>query len=107
MKRIIPIAFLAALAAIAWHVGGMIPPAAWTLALGVLFGSMVGIPIALAALTANKRIRHDHYHHTPTEAPGEPQKQPLQLSARPTRYIVIANRAALPAVAPSKLEAGK
>ncbi len=104
MKHIIPIAALAALAAIAWHVGGMIPPAALTLALGVLFGSMVGIPIALIALTASKRIRHDHYHHTPTESPREPQKQPLQLPAQPTRYIVVANRAALPTVAQNKIE---
>ena len=107
MKHIIPIAFLAALAAIAWHVGGMIPPAALTLALGVLFGSMVGIPIALAALTANRRIRHDHYIHATTETPREPQEQPLQLSARPTRYTVVTDRPALPTAAQSRLEVSK
>jgi len=102
MKTIIKLVAFTALAAIAWHVGGMIPPAALTLALGVLFGLMVGIPIALAALTASKRIRHDHYHHTPTESPREPQKQPLQITA--TRYTVVANRAALPTVAQNKIE---
>ena len=100
----IKIIALSVVALIGWNIGGLVPPAALTLALGVLFGSMVGIPIALIALTANKRIRHDHYHHAATEAPREPQKQPLQLPAKPTRYIVINNRATLPTVAQSKLE---
>ena len=59
MKHIIPIAALAALAAIAWHVGGMIPPAALTLALGVLFGLMVGIPIAGALRASEWRPCHN------------------------------------------------
>ncbi len=95
---------LAALALIGWTIGGMVPPAAWTLALGVLFGSMVGIPIALAALTTNKRIRHDVYYHAATESPREPQKQAVQLTAKATHYIVIASRAALPTVAQNKIE---
>lgn len=104
MKHVTPIAALAALALIGWTIGGLVPPAALTLALGVLFGSMVGIPIALIALTANKRIRHDHYHHTPAQAPTQPQKTPVQLPTRATRYTVVANRPALPTVAQSKLE---
>ena len=107
MKHITPIAALAALALIGWTIGGLVPPAALTLALGVLFGSMVGIPIALIALTANKRIRHDHYHHAATETPREPQEQPLQLSARPTRYTVVTDRPALPTAAQSRLEVSK
>ena len=104
MKHVTPIAALAALALIGWHIGGMVPQAALTLALGVLFGSMVGIPIALIALTANKRIRHDHYHHAPTETPTQPQKQPVQLTAKPTSYIVIGDRAALPTSTHNKIE---
>ena len=104
MKRIIPIAFLAALAAIAWHVGGMIPAHTMTLFFGFLFGAFVGIPAMLIIATRAQTVRHDHYVHTPTEAPREPREQLVQLSAKPTRYIVVANRPALPTVAQSKLE---
>ena len=104
MKRIIPIAFLAALAAIAWHVGGMIPAHTMTLFFGFLFGAFVGIPAMLIIATRAQTVRHDHYVHTPTETPREPQKQPMQLPAKPTRYTVVASRPALPSVAQSKLE---
>ena len=107
MKHIIPIAALAALAAIAWHVGGMIPVRVSVLGLGAIFGTMAAIPAVLIATTRSQRVRHDHYHHAPTEAPREPQKQPLRLPAKPTRYIVIANRPALPTVTQSKLEVSK
>ena len=107
MKRIIPIAFLAALAAIAWHVGGMIPAHTMTLFFGFLFGAFVGIPAMLIIAKRAQTVRHDHYVHTPTEAPREPQKQPVQLTAKPTSYIVIGDRAALPTVAQSKLEVSK
>ncbi len=107
MKHIIPIAFLAALAAIAWHVGGMIPAHTMTVFFGFLFGAFVGIPAMLIIAKRAQTVRHDHYHHAPTEAPREPQKQPVQLPARPTRYTVIANRPALPTVTQSKLEVSK
>ena len=104
MKHIIPIAALAALAAIAWHVGGMIPAHTMTLFFGFLFGAFVGIPAMLIIATRAQTVRHDHYHHAPTQSDMEPQKQPLQLPERPTRYIVIANRPALPTVAQSRIE---
>jgi len=107
MKHIIPIAFLAALAAIAWHVGGMIPAHTMTLFFGFLFGAFVGIPAMLIIAKRAQTVRHDHYHHAPTEAPREPQKQPLRLPAKPTRYTVIASRPALPTVAQSRLEVSK
>ena len=78
-----------------------------TLFSGFLFGSFVGIPAMLIIATNGKRVRHDHYVHAPTEAPREPQKKPMQLTAKPTRYTVIANRPALPTMAQSKLEVSK
>ena len=96
-----------AVVAIAWHVGGMIPAHTMTVFFGFLFGAFVGIPAMLIIAKRAQTVRHDHYHHTPTEAPREPQKQPLRLTARPTRYTVIANRPALPTVAQSKLEVSK
>lgn len=107
MKTIIKLAGLAALAAIAWHVGGMMPVEFSALGLGAIFGTMAAIPAVLIATTRSQRVRHDHYVHTPTEAPREPQKQPLQLSARPTRYTVVASRPALPTVAQNKIEVSK
>ena len=107
MKTIIKLVAFTALAAIAWHVGGMIPAHTMTLFFGFLFGAFVGIPAMLILATSGKRVRHDHYVHAPTQAPREPQKQPMQLTAKPTRYTVIANRPALPTVAQSKLEVSK
>ena len=107
MKHIIPIAALAALAAIAWHVGGMIPVRVSALGLGAIFGTMAAIPAVLIATTRSQRVRHDHYHHAPTQAPREPQKQPMQLTARPTRYTVVASRPALPTVAQNKIEVSR
>lgn len=100
----IKIIALSVVALIGWNIGGMIPAHTMTLFSGFLFGSFVGIPAMLIIATNGKRVRHDHYVHAPTEAPREPQKQPLRLPAKPTRYIVIANRPALPTVAQSKLE---
>lgn len=107
MKTIIKLVGLAALAAIAWHVGGMMPVQFSALGLGAIFGVMAAIPAVLIATTQSQRVRHDHYHHAPTEAPREPQKQPMQLTARPTRYTVVASRPALPTVAQNKIEVSR
>ena len=103
----IKIIALSVVALIGWNIGGMIPAHTMTLFSGFLFGSFVGIPAMLIIATRAQTVRHDHYVHTPTEAPREPQKQPVQLTAKPTSYIVIGDRAALPTVAQSKLEVSK
>ena len=100
----IKIIALSAVCVVGWNIGGMIPAHTMTLFFGFLFGAFVGIPAMLIIAKRAQTVRHDHYVHTPTEAPREPQKQPMQLTAKPTRYIVIANRPALPTVAQSKLE---
>ena len=87
-----------AVVAIAWHVGGMIPAHTMTLFSGFLFGSFVGIPAMLILATNGNRVRHDHYVHAPTETSVGPREQLVQLSAKPTRYIVVADRATLPTV---------
>ena len=96
-----------AVALIGWNIGGMIPAHTMTLFFGFLFGAFVGIPAMLIIAKRAQTVRHDHYVHTPTQAPPQPQKQPMQLPAKPTRYTVIANRPALPTVAQSKLEVSK
>lgn len=84
---------LSALALISWQIGGMIPAHTMTLALGVLFGLFAGIPAALIALSADKRVRHDHYVHIRTETPVEPH-----------RCIVVGNRPVLPVNTQNRIE---
>ena len=92
---------------VGWQIGGIISIHTMTLFYGFLFGAFVGIPAMLIIATRAQTVRHDHYHHAPTQSDMEPQKQPLQLPERPTRYIVIANRPVLPTVVQNKLEVSK
>ena len=96
-----------AVVVVGWQIGGIISIHTMTLFYGFLFGAFVGIPAMLIIATRAQTVRHDHYHHAPTQSDMEPQKQPLQLSERPTRYIVIANRPVLPTVVQNKLEVSK
>ena len=93
-----------AVVVVGWHVGGMIPAHTMTVFFGFLFGAFVGIPAMLIIAKRAQTVRHDQYVHTPTEAPREPREQLVQLSAKPTRYIVVANRATLPVDTHSRLE---
>ena len=93
-----------AVVVVGWQIGGMIPAHTMTVFFGFLFGAFVGIPAMLIIAKRAQTVRHDHYVHTPTEAPREPREQLVQLSAKPTRYIVVADRAALPTVAQNKIE---
>ena len=96
-----------AVVVVGWQIGGIISIHTMTLFYGFLFGAFVGIPAMLIIATRAQTVRHDHYHHAPTQSDMEPQKQPLQLPERPTRYIVIANRPVLPTVVQNKLEVSK
>jgi len=107
MKDIFAIGFLALVCIVGWKLGEHMSTDALTMCLGVIFGLMAGIPAALMVAQRGGRVRHDHYVHPSPPVRAEPQNQPLQLPARPTRYTVIANRASLPTVAQSKLEASK
>jgi len=108
MKNIVikALAF-SAVVVVGWQIGGIISIHTMTLFYGFLFGAFVGIPAMLIIATRAQTVRHDHYHHAPTQSDMEPQKQPLQLPERPTRYIVIANRPVLPTVVQNKLEVSK
>ncbi len=100
----IKIIALSAVCVVGWNIGGMMPSHTMTVFFGFIFGSFVGIPAMLIIATRAQTVRHDHYVHTPTEAPREPREQLVQLSAKPTRYIVVADRATLPTVAQNKIE---
>lgn len=75
-----------------WHIGRNISSDALTLALGMVFGSMAGIPAALIVVTAGRK-----------EKPAEParfvasQKALAALSVKPQAYVVIDNAAKLTA----------
>ena len=89
-----------AVVVVGWQIGGIISIHTMTLFYGFLFGAFVGIPAMLIIATRAQTVRHDHYHHPPTQSD-------LQLPERPTRYIVIANRPVLPTVVQNKLEVSK
>ncbi len=107
MKHIIKLVGFCTLAAFAWWLGGIIPQQAYTLFLGVLLGSFVGIPVMLMLATKPRNQRIDVYHHEAAQKPVEAQKQTLRLVAPETRYIVLSSLAALPAVTQKQLEVGR
>lgn len=65
-KVFVGLCALAALAGVGWWVGGRLTPNALALALGVILGLMAGIPAALIALSADRRVRVDHVHRIET-----------------------------------------
>ena len=96
-----------AVVVVGWQIGGIISIHTMTLFYGFVFGAFVGIPAMLIIATRAQTVRHDHYHHAPTETQTQLRKQSVQLTANPTRYIVIANRPVLPTVVQNKLEVSK
>lgn len=90
MKLLFAIGALGLLAFAGWQLGGMLSSDALSLALGVMFGLMAGIPAALIAMSADKRVRHDVYHHAET-----PQKAVERISSTPvlnsSHVTVLAN----------------
>jgi hypothetical protein len=101
------IAVLGALSFVVWQIGGLIPPHATVLLFGFMFGAFAGIPAMLIIASRLRAVRHDHYHHIPNVKPVAQQVEPLRLSAKPTRYIVIASRTALPVGTQNKIEVGR
>lgn len=90
MKLLFAIGALGLLAFVGWQLGGVLSGDAFGLALGVLLGLMAGIPAALIAISAERHVRHDVYHHAQT-----PQKAAERISSTSVtnspRVIVLAN----------------
>ena len=85
MTRIFILLFLVFICALGWVLGGMLSSNAFSMALGVIFGSMVGIPAMLIAVA--KPQRHDHYHHVEVK---DAQRQPqTMLAVKPTPACAI------------------
>lgn len=91
MRTLIKVLFLGSVCLVGWWVGGQLSSDALGMALGCIFGVMVGIPMALIAMTTQKRVQHHHFHHIRQVAQiqTETPSQPTLLSVRPTRYIVV------------------
>ncbi len=64
--KIIGIGLLLFVCFAGWQLGGMLSSDAFGLALGVVLGLMAGIPAALIAMSADKSVRHDVFHHAET-----------------------------------------
>lgn len=86
MKTIIKLLILASASIIGWQAGAKLTPDALGIFLGVTLGLMVGIPMALMAMVANRRV--DVYHHNEQTTLSELPKQPTSLTVRPVRYVV-------------------
>jgi len=109
MKRIVVgLIVLAPIAWAGWQLGGRLSTDALGMALGVLFGVMAGIPMALIAIAAdrNRRVRVDHVHHIETSETA----QALRLPRVAVVYTAIAanarQRPALPARASNSDQEG-
>lgn len=84
------IAILASAGTVGWWIGGRLSTDAAAMALGVILGAMVGIPIALIAMTGNRSVRVDHYHTHTHRTLAEPHSEPQRaIEAQPVRYIVV------------------
>lgn len=58
---------------LAWHIGGRLSPDALGMALGVLFGILAGIPMALMMLVAaRRRTREEEGDDMPSQGRGGP-----------------------------------
>lgn len=64
-----------------WWLGGVLSKDALSLALGVLFGTMAGIPAALIAMSAQRVVRHEHVHRV--ELPETARKPVERISVLP------------------------
>jgi hypothetical protein len=80
MHRIIITLILAIVTAFAWQIGQRISTDAIMLAMGLLFGMMVGIPAMLVS-SRNRPTPTNHYHMTTNHSHNQVvvQQQPKQL----------------------------
>ena len=68
-----------------WNIGGRLSTDALGLALGVMFGVMVSIPIALIAVTGNRNRQPDR----PAREPSRIAEVSLLPVVRPTNYWLV------------------
>lgn len=69
MKHVMGLAVVIFIGILAWRIGGTLSSDALSMAVGVLFGVLAGIPTALLVATGY-RSRDDQLHpHTPSEPP--------------------------------------
>jgi hypothetical protein len=86
MSRFIALgAVMFVVGACAWHVGETLSSDAISLALGVLFGTLAGLPVALLVLASERRDR-------PAERRPEPAEFPRGYSAEPPVILRVEQR---------------
>lgn len=75
MKRIIVLSVLIFLAVAAWRIGGRLSADAIGMALGVLFGVLAGLPVALLVLASNRRRERQDDDERSGGYPGQQGRQ--------------------------------
>ena len=79
MKRWIGLALLVFVAAAGWRIGSVLSPDALSMATGVLFGVMAGVPTALLVMASNRRRdREEREAENRTRQQQVQHAQPMQ-----------------------------
>jgi len=104
MKHLPAAIFLIVVAIVGWKIGSVLSRDALSMALGVIFGMMAGIPAALIAVSLKRQV--------PTEQPSNQQGERPLLPApvpapRPKIIIVQPERALLSAGNQQRIEVKK
>jgi len=80
MKNFLGLALLVGIGAAGWRIGGLLSSDAVSMAVGVLFGVLAGVPTALLLIAGNRRqgesmngaANHAHGRHAPAYASPPP-----------------------------------
>lgn len=104
MRRFSGVIVLAAIAIVGWKIGSVLSRDALSMALGVIFGMMAGIPAALIAVSLKRQVPAEQ----PSNQQGERPLLPAPVPApRPKIIIVQPERALLSAGNQQRIEVKK
>ena len=104
MKHLPAAIFLIVVAIVGWKIGSVLSRDALSMALGVIFGMMAGIPAALIAVSLKRQVPAEQ----PSNQQGERPLRPAPVPApRPKLIIVQSERALLSAGNQQRIEVKK
>lgn len=103
MRAVIVLAVIVLLGVLAWQVGAMLSPDAISMALGLIFGVLAGVPAALLVLAAGGRRGHgDDYASGYEEGRRDAHREMLEHDARRALPPVVIVQAPAPSYTPSR-----
>jgi hypothetical protein len=84
MKRWIGLAFLVFIGAAGWRIGSALSPDALSMAVGVLFGVMAGVPAALLVMAGSRRRSSEE--RSESQSQREHTRQPVSMNGPVTPW---------------------